>query len=62
MTLSLTLRSILDAINTGHSGVAKVESEDHLHARPYVEIRSDDQAAPLSWDERHVIQSLPLLA
>ena len=64
MTLSLFLRSILDAIgtNAGHEGVAKVEDEDHLHARPCVEIHADDQAAPLSWDECHVIQYLPLLA
>ena len=64
MTLSLSLRSIFDAIgiNAGHGGVAKVEDEDHLHARPSVEIRVDDQVASLSWDERHVVQFLPLLA
>ena len=63
VTLSLSLRSIFDAIGTkaGHGGVAKVEDEDHLHARPCVKIRADDQAAPLSWDECHVIQFLPFL-
>ena len=63
MTLSLSLGSIFDATgtNASHGGVAKVEDEDHLHARPCVEIHADDQAAPLSWDECHVIQCLPLL-